>query len=179
MPLSDEPYISHRQNLKLVGYECTVIKDDHSSLTKDQKCLVDYFAKRTQGKRLANRQDLNPAEIVSYLPNVILFDLKMDENKKITDVIVRLVGTAAADFYGEYTGYSLFDDIFDKSVTEARDRLVSEAEIIVGERLPMTTFTEQRVADGPNVQLNTLKIPFAANGKDIDMLFMYLEVSTK
>lgn len=178
MSLSDEPYVSHRKNLKLVGYECVVVDDSRTDLTDDQKSLIDYFASRTQGKRLASRADLNPSEITSYLPSIILFDLKLGDDSKIEDIIVRLVGTAAADFYGEYTGYSLFDPIFDDSLKEARDRLVSEAELVIKERKAITTFTEQLVADSPSVKLNTLKIPFAKNGTDIDMLFMYLEVSS-
>jgi hypothetical protein len=178
MPLSDEPYISHRQNLDLVDYKCHVVNDDFNNLNPEQKILIKYFENVTEGLRLANRADLKPAEITSYLPNIILFDLKYDLNNNIDDIIVRLVGTAAAEFYGEYTGYSLFDQIFDKSLSEARDRLVKEAKIIIEEKKPIITHTEQSIVGSHNISVNTLKIPFAKNGKDIDMIFMYLQVSS-
>lgn len=177
MSLSDEPYISHRKNLKLIENKVTLLTSDHSELSTKQKFLVDYFESKTAGKRLACRADLEPAEIVPYLPNVILFDLIV-ENNMLVDAIVRLVGTGAADFYGEYTGHSINSDFFKESLAEASERFSSEARVMLKERSSLTTITEQLCDDMPHIQIRTLKVPFSEDGVDIDMIFMYLEVSS-
>ena len=78
MPLPYNPDMPAYQDVEALGHKISPV-EGHVDLTKAQRVLVEYFEKKTDGKRFANRADLNPMEIVKYIPNVILFGLIYDQ----------------------------------------------------------------------------------------------------
>lgn len=177
MPLTYDPESPEYEDVKALGHTMDIV-NDLEKLTANQKDLVEYFEDRTSGKRFACRSDLNPMEIVKYIPNVILFDLVYDEQGGIDDVIFRLFGTQVANFYGDRTGQSIKDEDFQKTYPESNLRLLKEINFILETKKSITTVTKHYSKVRPYVNINTLKIPFSENGTDIDKIFMYFEQST-
>ena len=166
------------QDVEALGHKINPV-EDLADLTKAQKALVEYFEKKTAGKRLANRADLNPVEIVKYIPNVILFDLVYDDKGEVEDVIFRLFGTEVASFYGDWTGKSLKGDELQITHPESNLRLMKEINFILDSKKSITTLSKHYSKDRPFVQIDTLKIPFSQNGNVIDMIFMFFEQSSE
>lgn len=174
------PYNSNApvfQDVEALGHTIIPVKD-HGDLTKGQRVLVEYFEKKTSGKRFANRADLNPMEIVKYIPNVILLDLVYDDKDQVEDVTFRLFGTEVANFYGDWTGKSLKGDGLNETHPESNLRLLKEINFILDTRQSITTVSKHYSNDRPFVQVDTLKIPFSQNGNAIDMIFMFFEQSS-
>ncbi len=178
MPLPYNPDMPAYQDVEALGHKISPV-EDHVDLTKAQRVLVEYFEKKTDGKRFANRADLNPMEIVKYIPNVILFGLIYDDEGQVDDVVFRLFGTAVADFYGDWTGKSLKGDGLNETHPESNLRLLKEINFILDTRKSITTVSKHYSKDRPFIQIDTLKIPFSQDGDTIDMIFMFFEQSSE
>ena len=178
MPLPYNPDMPVYQDVEALGHEIIPV-EDVADLTKAQRVLVEYFKKKTAGKRFANRTDLNPMEIVKYIPNVILFDLVYDAKGAVEDVNFRLFGTEVSDFYGDWTGKSLKGDGLNETHPESNLRLLKEINFILDTNKSITTVTKHYSKDRPFIQIDTLKIPFSQDGDTIDMIFMFFEQSSE
>ncbi len=165
------------------GYEIIAVEDDHSRLTENQGFLVSFFDGKTGGDRLACRNDLNPAEIINFLPYVSLFELSLDEQATVKDIKCRLFGTGLVDFYGEWTGKTIRNndssDALKNIHPNTHDRLIGMINKMIRVKKPVTLYSEQVSEDRSYWQIRNLAIPFAKNGHDIDMLFMYTELTCK
>ena len=178
MPLPYNPDTPIYKNVEALGHEITSV-EDVADLTKAQRVLVEYFEKKTAGKRFANRADLNPMEIVKYIPNVILFDLVYDDKGAVEDVNFRLFGTEVANFYGDWTGKSISNEDFQNTYPESNLRLLKEINFILDSKKSITTVSKHYSKDRPFIQINTLKIPFSQDGDTIDMIFMFFAQSSE
>ncbi len=181
--LLDGSGVPRRSELNLNGFEMSVVADDHSSLTVNQKFLVEFFESKTDGKRLANRNDFEPEEIIKYLPYVTIFDLDVNDRGEINDIKVRLFGTALSDFYGEWTGrYLKADDRKDSlKLTHPKTykRIFAMTALLLIKRKAVSLFSDQVSAERSYWKIRNLAIPFSRNGTDIDMLFMYTELNNE
>lgn len=174
--LLDDPTAPHREDLTASVFEVTEVTADTSELTNGQKFILDYFNAKTKQKRLIKRADLNPVELVKYIPNIALFDLSYDEQGKISNVIARLLGTAISDFYGDLTGASVFSDVVKNTSPDLQDRLMAQVQAAVKYRNAVTTLAAPSLANTTNIRIITLAIPMSTNDVDIDKIFMYIEV---
>lgn len=178
MSLPYSPDMPVYQDVEALGHKITPV-EGHVDLTRAQRVLVEYFEKKTAGKRFANRADLNPMEIVKYIPNVVLFDLVYDDKGEIDDVVFRLLGTKVASFYGDWTGKSLKGDELQATHPESNLRLLKEIDFILDTRKSITTVSKHYSKDRPFIQIDTLKIPFSQSGNAIDKIFMFFEQSSE
>lgn len=74
--------------------------------------VLNYVLGKTGGTRMAKRSDINPVEIASFLPHIIILDIVEGQGQDADGenpqasfgCIIRLIGTSAAGHYGELTG---------------------------------------------------------------------------
>ncbi len=170
-----------RGDLNLNSFEMSVVADDHSGLTDGQRFLVDFFEGKTGGKRFACRDDLDPAEIIKYLPYITIFELDINDEGMVNDLKVRLFGTAMSDFYGEWTGRVVKNDIgadsLKQTFPDSFNRILAMTSFLLEKRMPIILESEQVSDDRPYWQVKNLAIPFSQSGSDIDMMFMYVELT--
>lgn len=174
--LLDDPRTPHRNDLSASVFEITEVTDDTSDLTEGQKYLLDYFNSKTKQKRLIKRADLNPVELVKYIPNIALYDVSYDENGELNNIIARLLGTAISDFYGDLTGASVFSDVVKNASPDLQDRLLAQIKAALKHKNAITTIASASIESRTNIRILTLVIPMSTNGTDIDKIFQYLEV---
>ena len=174
--LLDDPTAPHRQDLTASVFKVTEVTDDTSSLTDNQNYILDYFNSKTNKKRLITRSDLNPIELVKFLPNIALFDISYDEQGKLSNVIARLLGTAISDFYGDLTGASVFSDVVKNASPDLQDRLLAQVTAALEYKNAVTTLASASIESRTNIRIITLAIPMSSDGADIDKIFIYLEI---
>lgn len=174
--LLDDPTAPNRQDLTASVFKVTEVTDDTSDLTDNQNFILDYFNSKTNKKRLITRSDLNPTELVKFLPNIALFDISYDEQGGLSNVIARLLGTAISDFYGDLTGASVFSDVVKNASPDLQDRLLAQIKAALKYKNAVTTLASASLESRTNIRIITLTIPMSTNGADIDKVFMYLEV---
>ena len=174
--LFDDPTAPQRKDLTASVFEITEVTDDISGLTDSQKFILDYFNSKTNKKRLITRSDLNPTELVKFLPNVALFDISYDEQGNLSNVIARLLGTAVSDFYGDLSGASVYSDAVKNASPDLQDRLLAQVNAVLKYKNAVTTLASASLESRTNIRIITLAIPMSTNGADIDKVFIYLEV---
>lgn len=173
---SDKP---HPDDVDWTGFDLSVVTDDNSSLSDAHRSLIDYFNGKTGGKRLARRDDLNPAELAEHLSNIYLHDLIFDQQGLLSGVMVRLFGTDLVDFFGETTGQCMQREEGgdnEEPLPQTNARMFRSMDLMLKERAPVIAVVEQVIIDKPFVQLRSLRIPLSQNGTDIDMVFGHAEL---
>lgn len=73
---------------------------------KDQRTLLDYWLAKRGRRRMPSRADVDPAELVALLPNLMLVDVVNDGAR----FRFRLVGTRVARASGEDRTGRFFDE---------------------------------------------------------------------
>ena len=81
--------------------------------------MLSYWESKRNGRAMPRRSDIDPAELVGFLPNLMLVDVVDDERR----FVYRLVGTGEVQVRGhDPTGKSVRDGYFAASPDEAMAR---------------------------------------------------------
>ena len=90
-----------------------------------QRCHPDilrffaYWQSKCRGRAMPSRADIDPVEIVEFLPNITLVDVVEDDRR----FVYRLVGTAEVELRGnDPTGKSVAEAYFGAVPADALDR---------------------------------------------------------
>ncbi|HZK99104.1 MAG TPA: PAS domain-containing protein [Caulobacteraceae bacterium] len=128
--------------------------------------LFAYWASRRKGGRLPGRADIDPAGIKRLLPSICLVDvLSMPRVYR-----VRLAGTGLYGvFGGEVTGKRL-PEIYDPAAAAYWRRELDE---IVDGRRPGVGCHSLAWRGATHVSVLWMRLPLAANGRDVDMILGY------
>jgi hypothetical protein len=123
--------------------------------------LFAYWASLRQGANLPARRDLDPAGFKRLLPSVSLIDVLAG------DFRMRLAGTALYPVYGrEITGRTL-GEVYSPP---AADYWRAELGQVVRERRPLVGVHNLAWRGASHMSLLWLRLPLAANGRDVDMI---------
>ena len=126
------------------------------------RALYDYWDGRRPGPRLPGRQHLDPLDIPTLLPNVMLVDVGEGD-----DLRFRLVGTALVGWFGrDTTGLPL------QTVYAAKDweRILVDYRYAIRERRPCLCRSSIARAGIEAQPYQRLLLPLARNGETVDML---------
>ncbi|MDP3660572.1 PAS domain-containing protein [Phenylobacterium sp.] len=128
--------------------------------------LYAYWASLRQGARLPSRGDIHPREIKRLLPTVSLIDV----HREPLDFRLRLAGTGLYSVYGrEITGRTL-RDVYNSAAAEYwRGELTK----VVEERRPSVGVHNLAWRGASHLSILWLRLPLAANGRDVDMILGY------
>lgn len=69
-------------------------------LPADLRRMFDYWRSKRAGRKMPSRSDLDPADIKTLLPNVILVDVQYNSAEE-ADFVYRLLGTREVEIRGE------------------------------------------------------------------------------
>lgn len=137
--------------------------------------LLDYIDKKTGGTRLPKRADINPVDLKDLLPEICFFTPVYDDGGCVSDVIVTLQGTKAANFYGEHTGKS----VLLHPSPEVGRRILTSVVATVQERRPNLALATSLSQQKDYLTVKALYIPMAEDGKVIDRLLVFIRVFRK
>jgi len=100
--------------------------------------LHQYWLDKRGARALPSWSDINPAEIVRLLPNIIVAAVEYDPMR----IYFRLVGTQIAEFRGDVTGY--YVDTVPWNMPATRYSVQESYELVVKSRAPIFVEAEIR-----------------------------------
>lgn len=125
--------------------------------------LHDYWDEKRAGRAMPSRSDIDPLDIPSLLPNLLLFDVEAESRR----LRARLVGTAIVELYGaDYTGKYL-DEI---DFGDRRDQILEDYATCVELRRPSISnrlFWNLRDAQ---LRIERLILPLSNDQETVNML---------
>lgn len=158
-------------NFEVTNLELTDVKDIGDLTSEPQKIIYQYFNDKTEGKRLARKDDINPAELTKFLPFSVVSDILRNDEGEIYDLWFRLLGTAVAEFYGERTGENLSDYVDPQAV----ERVLTAVKTFCKTRRPLLYVSDhEQVFRKLNIKI--FFIPLSSDGEEIDKLFCMFEI---
>ncbi len=132
----------------------------------------EYWLAKCSGEALPSREDISPAEMVAFLPNILLLDVQEEP----LDFRFRLVGTRIVPLLSrDYTGEWMSSiDILKApgTVWQNCSRAVELAE-------PVYAFTPYVGPKKDVLDVEDLILPLASDGQNVDMLMVILATVQK
>jgi hypothetical protein len=134
---------------------------------KDQRTLLDYWLAKRGRRHMPSRADIDPAELVALLPNLMLVDV-VDDGARFR---FRLVGTRVARASGEdRTGHFFDEYAFFRaypSVIEQYRQVAIEREPLLGTEI---FFNREH---GTAYDVERLLLPLGQSDAKADMLLTH------
>lgn len=121
------------------------VQDQDKNIAK----LVAYRNGKTGGLRLPKRSEIRPTDIKEMIADICIMEPVYGQKGEIEDVIVRLIGTNATSFYGEFTNRSVME------ISSYRDD------------------------PGIRVTVRRVYVPLSEDNKLVDRVMVYLRVDKK
>jgi len=137
------------------------------------RALMRFFNERTNGQRLLTREDFSPVDIKPYLPNVLLTDIKYGTDGKVCDAVVRLMGSSAANFYGEYTGRSVLEH-----PSRSGQRFIQAVQRAVDNRCAVISHIREADPYRPFLRAVTCVVPITEDGENIVQTLVHVQLYT-
>ena len=135
--------------------------------------IYQYWDSLRRGGRLPSRKDFDPARAPPrILPNLILMEPMREPETSRRRLWLRLVGTALVDTYRrEITGRFL-DEVY---IADDYEDVTKQFDVLFETGRPTCLWSETRTRDGRFMNYERIVLPFAENGRDIDMVLASVE----
>ena len=134
--------------------------------------VMTFFEGKTKGKRMPERSDFTPVELMKYLPNMTLLELKLDDNGDVEDVFCRVCGSHCAIIYGEVTGIWLSQHDNQEMFKRVRDR----CQMVVDKKQEFAVTAQVRSQYQEVVTFRALYVPLAQDNQNIDKIITFMEI---
>ena len=127
--------------------------------------MLTYWEGRCQGRTMPRRSDIDPADLVGLLPNVMLVDVVDDDRR----FVYRLVGTGEVQVRGhDPTGKSVRDGYFAATPEEAERRY----ETVCTTRVPFYEVDNFQVVDRYICEAN-LFLPLSDDDQTVNKILVF------
>ena len=135
------------------------------AMPADVQALYRYWDGKRGTRLMPARADLDPAELVPFLPSILLVDVVPDERL----YVYRLVGTREVRVRGnDPTGRPVMENSF-----QDRERALSNYHHVVTSRAPHVDATPALSDDREVLDMETIFLPLSDNGEDVDKVLVY------
>jgi hypothetical protein len=125
-----------------------------------------YWEEKRRGRPMPSRADIDPLELRSYLPGIILIDVVEDERR----YVYRLVGTREVAMRGkDPTGQSIVQGFFAQSLTAA----LAILDKVVATRAPLFMHRDFTAPDGRLGYEDIIMMPLSQDGVRVTMIMGY------
>ena len=142
------------------------MQDWRASCHPDMLKILAYWEGKRRGRAMPSRGDIDPAEIVSFLPYVILVDVVPDERR----FVYRLVGTADVQVRGhDPTGKSVIEGFFGPSVEDA----LSCYDRVVATKAPVLDPVPFTATNGRYATEETIFLPLSDDGVNVNKIIVF------
>lgn len=137
--------------------------DPRQLKTEPLRRAYAYWDRQRAGRPMPSRRDIDPVDMVEWLPHVTLVTVTHDP----LDFRFRLVGTAVVARYGrEFTGERLADLDLDGKAKE----IFAEYAQPVNRRQPQYYIDNYVMESGRQMHFERLLLPLSSDGETVDML---------
>ena len=138
-------------------------------LPADLRAIFDYWRSKRAGRKMPARSDLDPAELKTQLPSMILVDVVYDGEGK-ADFVYRLAGTHEVDVRGENpTGKRVAEAFFGPSL----ENVLGCYQSVVDRREPYLD-DDYFLRDGDYfADEANIFLPLSSDGERVTMILVY------
>lgn len=151
----------------------TVYSGDH---VQGKNSVVDFMYAYWQDKHrcghLPSRADIHPSDIVQHLDHLVIMDIIGAGDD--FSLVVRLIGTHVANFYGEITG----KDIRDMDNKIAARRIYHMCCLVLAENRPQLSATTALAPDQEHLESFALYLPLYSADGAIDKILVSVDVKS-
>ena len=129
------------------------------------KLLYGYWQRKLQGRRMPARSDIDPLDLKSVLPNLILLDVQ----PKPLDFRYRVAGTRTYDIFGfDLTGRS----VRDIGPSPVADGVWASLEALTRDGYPQHVHLEFATPKGYARSYRVLRLPLGDDGVTVDRVLV-------
>jgi hypothetical protein len=141
------------------------MQDWQANCHPDVLKMFAYWEGKRRGRAMPSRSDIDPAELVGLLPNIMLVDVVDDERR----FVYRLVGTGEVQLRGhDPTGKSVRDGYFAATPEAAEERY----QRILDTKAPYYEEDNFQMVDRYICEAN-LFLPLSEDGRTINMILVF------
>lgn len=163
------------------NYTLVPAKESKHLFTPTQKLFWDKLFGEDDTDTRLDRADFNPKEFTSFLPNIWMAELLVNENNQLVNLKMTLVGTKLAKVYGELTNQLIFDNNSSNSMKLQMEstyyRLMMLSHELFEKNIPLYSRVEYLEENKNYVTATGLTFPMCKNSPNTNMMLGYVEVA--
>ncbi len=122
-----------------------------------------YWEAKCGDRTFPGRADIDPIDLAPHLGNIVLIDVQRSPLR----LRYRLIGTAVTAVMNRDSTGKFYDEIYPEPLL---GQIYASFRWMIEHRRPLRTFGEAFYPDKNFYEYETLNLPLAANGRDIDMV---------
>ncbi len=127
-----------------------------------------YWDGKRRGRGMPSRADLDPLEMKEWLPGIIMVDVFNNPRR----LVYRLVGTRSVELrQSDVTGKAVEDGFHGPTLAE----VLENYRLVVDERKLVYDYDGTASRSGLMKDSETLMLPLSSDGRDVDIVIVYLE----
>lgn len=129
--------------------------------------VYEYWDGKRAGRRMPSRADLDPAEMIRLLPNLILADV---ESLEPLSLVYRLVGTREVAFRGrDPTGQKVAEGFSCRS----REAALAHYRIVIERRMPVFDDNRRTSPQAALSEHGTIFLPLSDDDRTVNKVLVY------
>ena len=129
--------------------------------------IYAYWDGKRRGRRMPSRADIDPAEMIPFLPNLILVDVVCTEPLSLT---YRLVGTREVEARGrDPTNSSVAENFYCRS----REDALANYQDVIERRAPLFDFDSKNSPHSRLSEHGSIFLPLSSDGKAVNKIMVY------
>ncbi len=128
------------------------------------KHLYQYWDDKRGSRAMPSRADLDPIDIPSLLPYIILIDVEQEPRR----YRIRLYGTHVVERFGKDLTGQYLDEA---DLGTLRDKVLTSCDEVVDNGEPNVARRMGTLADGRDIKVERLILPLSNDGRTVSMIF--------
>lgn len=165
---------------RLLESELLPAKDSLGRLNSTQRQLWDHFYSSSKDIAPLQKSQISPEKLIPFLRNIWMADIHYTEDGKITLLIMRLLGTALTNHYGELTGHQLIEEDkltdFAEKFPDYHKRMKQVSTELIKHNEPLLAVSRYSSnVEGQEINSTALVFPMCRKGDNVDMVFGFTE----
>ena len=137
----------------------------HQMILPEQQAIFDYWRSKCGGRGMPSREDIDPTEIVPYLPTVSLLDI--EKNGDARAFRFRLAGTGLYDVFSREITGSVLTDLPMGSRRAYWDRVLNR---VVDCAKPSAGAMRSAISGKTHIAQFWVRLPLSEDGKNVSMI---------
>lgn len=138
------------------------IAESHTSIRE----FLSYWQGKSGERQMPSRGDIEPCELIKFLPKIILVDVVADPRR----LVYRLVGTAEVTLRGhDPTGKSVVEAYFAETPEASTDAY----DYVIERKHPFCFREPYKAPDGVVEHDDIIFLPLSEDGRTVNMVMVY------
>ncbi|MBL4601403.1 MAG: hypothetical protein JKY84_01525 [Emcibacteraceae bacterium] len=160
------------------NYIITTAKENLETFTEKQQLFWNCFYDGKTDIGPIDRSMIDPLKMKSLLPSIWMGDLIFDDDQKLVNVFVRLLGTNIANLYGELTNSNLMSDdgenSYQRNFAGSYQRFLKSLDLLLETKQPVIVNADFVSNRKKYISSKGLLIPVCNNSSKINMVIELL-----